>query len=258
MDLAHEAYGAGRPAVCLPGFGANRSVAVAAFEPVFTARTGWQRLYVDLPGCGDSAAGPETSAGVVDELSAFIDRRCGTEPVLLVGWSYGAYLAAAVARRRPADVRGLLLVCPGVRVGPGDRDLPEPVAHSGDTRWLHAVPADLHEHFQVAVGARTSEVAERVAAVLGASPAGDEAYLQRLRAHGYRLPDEDIAFRYPGPTLILCGRQDGVVGYSDQFRALSSYPHGSFAVLDGAGHYLPFERPEAFRELALDWLDRTA
>lgn len=258
LVLADETYGAGAWAVCLPGFGADRSVVAAAFEPVFSARTGWQRSYVDLPGCGESAAGPETSLGVVEELSAFIDRRCGGEPVLLAGWSYGGYLAAALARRRPADVRGLLLVCPGVRTAPGDRDLPEPMAGSGDTDWLGAVPADLQAHFQQALGARTPEVAERVAAVLAASAAGDEAYLERLRAHGYRLPDEDLAFRYAGPTLILAGRSDGVVGYADQFRALSTYPHGSFAVLDGAGHYLPFERPEAFRELVLDWLGRIA
>lgn len=133
MDLAHETFGTGAPVVCLPGFGADRSVAATAFEPVFSARTGWRRIYVDLPGCGDSPAGPATSAGIVDELSAFVDRRCGAEPVLLVGWSYGAYLAAPLARRRPADVRGLLLVCPGVRISSGDRDLPEPMAGTGDT-----------------------------------------------------------------------------------------------------------------------------
>lgn len=258
MELADETFGTGAPVVCLPGFGADRSVAATAFEPVFSARTGWRRIYVDLPGCGDSPAGPATSAGIVDELSAFVDRRCGAEPVLLVGWSYGAYLAAALARRRPADVRGLLLVCPGVRISSGDRDLPEPMAGTGDTGWLDAVPADLHAHFQAALGARTPEVASRVAEVLAASPAGDETYLERLRTSGYRLPDEDVAFSYPGPTLIVTGRQDGVVGYADQFSALSNYPHASFAVLDGAGHYLPFERPEALRKMTLDWLDRIA
>jgi pimeloyl-ACP methyl ester carboxylesterase len=54
----------------------------------------------------------------------------------------------------------------------------------------------------------------------------------------------------------VTGRQDGIVGYADQFRRLSCYPAGSFAVLDQAGHYLPFEQPAALAALASQWRAR--
>jgi pimeloyl-ACP methyl ester carboxylesterase len=57
-------------------------------------------------------------------------------------------------------------------------------------------------------------------------------------------------------TCVIAGRQDGIAGYADQFRALAVYPQAGFAVLSGAGHYLPFERPDAFRDLVRDWLAR--
>jgi pimeloyl-ACP methyl ester carboxylesterase len=55
---------------------------------------------------------------------------------------------------------------------------------------------------------------------------------------------------------VITGRQDRVVGYADQFRCLGAYPSASFAVLAGAGHYLPLERPAEFGSLVEAWLDR--
>ena len=46
------------------------------------------------------------------------------------------------------------------------------------------------------------------------------------------------------------------LGYADQFRRLSCYPADSFAVLDRAGHYLPFEQARALAALVSDWCDR--
>ena len=34
------------------------------------------------------------------------------------------------------------------------------------------------------------------------------------------------------------------------------YPHGTYAVVDGAGHYLPFERADDFACLMRSWLVR--
>jgi pimeloyl-ACP methyl ester carboxylesterase len=56
-------------------------------------------------------------------------------------------------------------------------------------------------------------------------------------------------------VCVLAGRQDGIGGYADQFRAVQDFPSGSYTVLNGAGHYLPLEQPATFRALALDWLN---
>ena len=92
--------------------------------------------------------------------------------------------------------------------------------------------------------------------VLTGSSPGDEEYQERLRADGFRLPDEDAAARFDGPVTMVAGRQDRTVGYVDQFRRLACYPAGTFAVLDRAGHYLPFEQPEALAALIAEWRAR--
>ena len=47
-------------------------------------------------------------------------------------------------------------------------------------------------------------------------------------------------------------------GYLHQFDALTHYPHGNFIALGDAGHYVPFEQPEHFQALMLDWLTQNA
>jgi pimeloyl-ACP methyl ester carboxylesterase len=51
-------------------------------------------------------------------------------------------------------------------------------------------------------------------------------------------------------VTILAGRRDRVAGYLDQLAALARYPHGSHVALADAGHYLPFEQPDAFSSFA--------
>jgi pimeloyl-ACP methyl ester carboxylesterase len=242
--------------VCLPMFSMTRAATAAAFAPAF-AGAGLREVYVDLPGHGDSAADcrPESQA-VLEVVCGWIDDHVGA-PVLLAGGSYGAYLAAGIARQRPELVRGLLLVCPGVRIA-RDRDLPERDLPESPAGWLDAAPAELRGHFDVALGRRTPAVVATVLAALGSGGPGDEEFRSKLHtAPGYALPDEAADVIFGGPVSVITGRQDGVVGYADQFRAMRHYPRGTFTVIDEAGHYLPYEQPALLRALAHDWLRRT-
>jgi pimeloyl-ACP methyl ester carboxylesterase len=59
------------------------------------------------------------------------------------------------------------------------------------------------------------------------------------------------------PVLLLTGRQDNQVGYSNAFHLLDLYPHATLAVLDQAGHYLAFEQQALFGTMVEEWLGRT-
>jgi pimeloyl-ACP methyl ester carboxylesterase len=256
MGLACDDLGRGTPVVCLPPFSLDRSVMAAALEPVLARRPGLRRIYVDLPGHGESPPGEPTSEYVAGAVSSFIDARLGSTRRLLAGWSYGGYIAAALARRQPATVAGLLLICAGVKTRPEDRDLPPAPAGPAPRGWLDEVPQALRAHLATAIGNRTAPTAARVAGVMAASRPGDEEYRQRLQAGAYQLADEGLGSGYPGPTGVITGRQDRVVGFADQFRALPAYPAASFTIVADAGHYLPLEQPEVFRKVAEFWLDR--
>ncbi len=182
----------------------------------------------------------------------FIEER--KEPVLVAGCSYGGYLASAVARRRPELIRGLLLVCPGVRQ---ERDLPAAADVPSEPGWLDAAPMGMRGHFDQALGRRTAQVVQSVAAALASGGPGDEEFQDELQgAGGYFFHDDDKAAVFDGPVAVVTGRQDRIVGYSDQFSRMSLYPHGTFVAADGAGHYLPYEQPDLLRTATLEWLQR--
>jgi pimeloyl-ACP methyl ester carboxylesterase len=252
MDLACDDLGTGTPIVCLHGFGMDHSVMAAALEPAIGQLPGLRRIYPDLPGHGESPAVAPTSAAVLDAVSSFIATCLGGAPPLLAGWSYGAYIAMAMARRRPAGVAGLLLICPGVHGRPQDRDLPGAPVAPPPEHWLDDVPSGLRAHLCAALGNRTAPIAARVAGLLAASLPGDREYQHQLRAA--RLPDEDSAAGYGGPVSIITGRQDQIVGYADQFRLLAAYPQAGFAIVPNSGHYLPLEQPAEFKGLVASWL----
>jgi pimeloyl-ACP methyl ester carboxylesterase len=52
------------------------------------------------------------------------------------------------------------------------------------------------------------------------------------------------------------GRFDNRCGYRAAFEILEDYPLATYAVLDGAGHVAGLERPDLYRALVTDWLDR--
>ncbi|MER7444285.1 alpha/beta fold hydrolase [Micromonospora avicenniae] len=258
MDLAFDySRGAGPVVVCLPMFSMTRAATAAAFAPAF-AGGGVREVYLDLPGHGDSPANCRaTSQAVLDTVCAWLDRNVD-KPVLLAGASYGAYLAAGIARQRPELVSGLLLVCAGVKILREDRDLPEFEPPEAPTGWLDDAPAELRPHLDAALGHRTSAVVATVLRALESGGPGDEKFQGELQGGAdYALPDEDADIVFSGPVSVITGRQDGIVGYADQFRSMRHYPRGTFTVVDAAGHYLPFEQPALLRSLTQDWLGRT-
>jgi pimeloyl-ACP methyl ester carboxylesterase len=108
MDLAWESHGTGRPLIGLHGFGMDRTVMAAALEPALAGRPDWRRIYPDLPGHGESPAGPGDSDGVAASVREWADCLPGGAPAVLAGWSYGGYLATALARRRYGRDTGAL------------------------------------------------------------------------------------------------------------------------------------------------------
>ncbi|HET8590892.1 MAG TPA: alpha/beta hydrolase [Nakamurella sp.] len=250
VSLQYAEHGAGVPLLALHGVGVDHREIEAALEAVVPDR-GYRRIYPDLPGMGHTTAeGLAGNDDVVDLLGAFIDR-VAAGPVLLLGHSYGAYLARAVTARRPDAVLGLALVCPlaehtgtvpdrtVVRTEPGAYDELQPEQREG-----------FDEYFVVRTRATARRYREHV--VPGMALA-DRTALERIFA---RWPVDLSGADYPGPVLVVAGRRDSTVGYADAAALLEVYPRATLAVIDDAGHALMHEVPEVLAVLLANWLDR--
>jgi len=252
VSLHYAEHGTGTPLVALHGAGVDRREIESAVEAVLPAAR-YRRIYPDLPGMGRSTA--DALAGnqdVVELLVEFVERVVGG-PALLLGHSYGAYLARGVAARAPDTLLGLALLCP---LGEQTRNVPDhEVIEQEDDAYDELLPAQragFDEYFVV----RTRATARRYRdSVLPGTTLVDEAALERIFS-SWRV---DLGSEpFTAPVLIAAGRCDSTVGFNDAVELLDRYPNGTLAVVDGAGHALMHERPEVVRALLGDWFHRAA
>src|ERR1700712_4837 len=220
-------HGSGVPFVALHGVGVDHREIEAAVEAVVpSGGVGYRRIYPDLPGMGHSTAqGLNGNDDVVAMLCDFIDD-LGAGPVFLLGHSYGAYLARGVAARRPDTVLGLALLCP---VAERSQNVPEPhVVRQDAATYTELEPAQrkgFNEYFVV----RTPATARRYRDhVVPGTTLVDEAALGRIFG---RWAVTVGSATFSAPTLIVAGRQDSTVGYSDATGLLELYPQATVAVI---------------------------
>jgi pimeloyl-ACP methyl ester carboxylesterase len=260
INVHYKIYGEGHPLIALHGFSPDHRLMTGCMEPIFKYRSGWQRIYLDLPGMGKTPGKGwiTNSDQMLDVVLDFIDQVIPGQRFALAGESYGGYLARGIIYCRPALVDGLLLICPMIVAEHAKRSVPPHVALVQDPVLLSSLEPSEREEFESFAVIQGQRIWERTRAeVMVGIKVADEDFLTRLQAHGYSLSfDVDAALPFEKPTLILVGRQDGVVGYRDAWEIVESYPHGTFAVLDRAGHNLQIEQETLFNALVNEWLDR--
>ncbi|WP_164699825.1 alpha/beta fold hydrolase [Modestobacter sp. KNN46-3] len=250
VSVHHVEHGTGPPLVALHGAGVDHREIEAAVEAA-VPDVGLRRVYPDLPGMGRSTAdGLTSNDDVVTLLAGFVEQLTG-EPVLLLGHSYGAYLARGLAARRPDLVRGLALVCPlGERTG----QVPEHQVVRQDVDAHDELAPEQRAGFDEYFVVRTRTTARRYRDhVVPGTSLVDEAALERVFS-GWSIGLGTGG--YDGPTSIVAGRRDSTVGYVDAVGLLGHHPHATLAVVDDAGHALVHERPEVFGALLREWMDR--
>lgn len=254
--------GAGTPVLALHGWSPDHRLMLGCMEPVFATRPGYRRLYPDLPGMGKSPASASVASSddVLDAVMDFVDDAVGDEPFLLVGESYGGYLARALTRARADQVLGLALICPvGVALEHAQRRVPDRQVLRPDPELMSSLDGRTAEQFAEVSVVQTPETLRRFRdEILSGLDLADTVAMARIRERWRLTDDPNAGAPFERPTLILTGRQDDAVGYLDQLPLLSRYPRASFAVLDVAGHNLQIEQPELFDALMLEWLGRVA
>lgn len=262
VSVNFETYGEGFPIVLIHGFTPDHRLMTGCMEPVFENQPGWHRIYLDLPGMGQTKGEDwiQGSDQMLEVVERFIDKVLHEGKYILVGESYGGYLVRALAAKQPERVAGILFICPLIEANPDLRILPERRVIAEDQEFLSTLTVDQMSRFAPLAVVQDRYNFERFEKeILPGLHAADSVFLQKIRErYAFSVPNEKETQPFDKPVLFLTGRQDHVTGYQNVWSILEQYPRASFAVLDRAGHNLQIEQSGLFTAMVKEWLHRVA
>ncbi|ARU60135.1 hypothetical protein CBW65_02970 [Tumebacillus avium] len=261
--MFYEVRGEGFPVVVMHSYSLEHRSMMAYLEPVFAEHSGYKRYYLDLPGMGRTKGEDwmQSSDDMLQAVLNFLDETLPGQPFLLVGESYGGYMAQGIVYQRPHLVAGIALICPMVEPEMSKRERPAHTVLTQDEDFLATLPeGDDKAAFQRLNVVQTPEVWTRFERdVLAGARLYNPAFTQRIRQNfGYSFDVRHLPEPFGKPALILLGRQDSVAGYRDHLQILEQYPRAAFAILDRAGHNVALEQQALVTAHLHDWLKRVS
>jgi pimeloyl-ACP methyl ester carboxylesterase len=209
---------------------------------------------VDLPGFGRS---PEVAADIaiddyIDAVAAAVDEMTHSEPYHLAGFSFGGVTAAGVAARHSKAIKTLTLAGPGGFGNAAGRKL--------DVRGLPPGGSD---------EAKRAVVRHNLLQMMLAHPESvDDATLdlqiENIRNAGFDSRRVSYAprltsdlQRLSAPVHIIWGALDHLAYPSIEARAdiiRAARPDALIELIPGAGHWVQYERADAFNAVFLDFV----
>ncbi len=214
----------------------------------------------DLRGHGLSAKPwtPEAYAGTevwAEDIAAIVKAFELNRPVI-VGWSFGGYVAMDYLRHCGADcASGLVLVSSLAGLVPRPPP-PDPVKSGMPPMKGDARADNYHQLF---------DAAEWLARVMTFEPPSDRDMLQkqltvvmmppyvRRAMVGLALENEDMADKLALPMLFIYGEKDGSIPESSVLTAVAALPQATSIVIPGSGHSPFAEAPELFNDTLLNF-----
>lgn len=269
LRLYVEEQGEGIPLVLLHG-GPGHSH--HGFHPAFSRLDGGTRvIYYDQRGCWRSDYAPEAGYSVaqsVDDLEA-LRRALGIVRWVVLGHSYGGFLAQCYAVKFPQSVAGLMLVCSAIPSREMFNLTPSPLPEffspeeqaAQDAIFNNPQLTDMQLMYNLLLNGRWRRnhyyrpTLDTLARIARYEYAHDAGYCEAV---GKSMHDVDLTGAFDGsiPTLLVEGRWD-LTWNTDKSETLHAlHPHAPLEIFPHSGH-LPFnDEPERFFALLESFIGR--
>lgn len=260
--LHNQTIGHGQPVLIIHGVTQDHRYMMDALEPVFEVTPGWQRIYIDMPGHGQSPAQDDIRSqdDLLNAVLDFVDTQLPVGQFSVVGLSRGSYIARGIAHERPQRIAGLALFVPGGNPSSDPARLPKhQVMRPNPGLRRELADNEIWGFDNVSVIQSQDSVERRRRTLIPARSLFDAEQEARVfEAFDFSFHESEMQQIIEAPSLIVAGRQDAISGYLDGIDISARYPRATLAVLDSAGHALVWERPALFEALMHDWLERVA
>jgi len=258
MDLSEylcihyeEANASGAPPVLLlHGLGSAGGDWLFQLEAL--AGAGYRALAPDLRGFGRSTAPPRVSVkDMADDMALFL-RKLDAAPAHVVGISMGGAVALQLALDHPEVVRKLVLVNTFARLKP-----------QGLSEWLYFLVRMLTVTF-LSPEKQAEMVTRRIfprpeqeelrrklyQRIVHTNPCAYKAAMSSLRR--FNVIDRLGELRMP--TLVVTGSEDTTIPPAAQEEMARRIPNARHTIIEGGGHAVIAEKPDAFNRILLEFL----
>jgi 4,5:9,10-diseco-3-hydroxy-5,9,17-trioxoandrosta-1(10),2-diene-4-oate hydrolase len=263
IDTYYERHGSGPPLILIPPGGSHTSTWRFNIGALSRSHEVWT---LDLPGSGYSgkpASFPYTHRSYAGFLRDFMTTM-GIQKAVVGGWSLGATVALQFALDFSERTAGLVLVDSGgyprgVTLGP---------LHPLRYRLTNAIlmsfssyPACVKSFFPYiyhdpAPFARDSALVKQICDINRTPNVRDAYYwMQRGLNFDFAIPDPTRILSVAVPALIVWGRDDRAVDVRTATRFHQDIAGSQLVVIDGAGHAVHEEKPDAVNRAIASFLE---
>lgn len=259
INIYYETIGVGNPVLMIHGLGCDLTLLKKCMEPIFKKHENYKRIYIDLPGMGKSDALKEYSSSdkILEILLSFIKEVINSK-FLLIGQSYGGYLARGILSKCSDMVDGMLLICPVVISDVKKRNVPEVKIKYRDEIFLKELHDSEKNDFLEDCIVANSEVFYRYKnEIQSGLKIANNVFIDYLKddyCFSFDVDKEVCKLNYEKSVLFIAGRQDNCVGYQDLWNLIEDYKSASFSLINYAGHNLQIEQTQIFNALVNNWL----
>jgi pimeloyl-ACP methyl ester carboxylesterase len=253
IDVYYEASGSGEPLLLIAGFACDLTI----WSPLVSALASHYRVITfDNRGVGRSSA-PDSpySIGQMAEDASRLLQEIGVHAADVAGHSMGGQVAQELALAHPEKVRSLLLLSSCAHVDAHNRavieswgELPRQVDAATAARlslpWLYT------HHFYAQPGA-VQQVIDLI--VANPFPPPPHGIFHQSRA----ISQFDASARLAAircPARVVVGREDILLPLAFSEELVRAIPDAELVVLEGTGHGLLIESPEAVAQTMLSFL----
>lgn len=193
-------------------------------------------------------AGCDRIEAMADYAIARMPDRCA-----LLGHSMGARVALEIMRKVPDRVDRLALVDTGVHpVKPGERESRYRLRDLGRTQGIGALVGEWLPPMMGFAALRNEPLMDALYAM--AVDAGLPTFEAQIEALLNRPSVDALLPTIACPTVAMVGRQDQWSPVAQHDAIAAAIPHAQLHVVEGAGHMMPVEAPQAFNAQVQAWL----
>lgn len=256
--MHYEIYGQGQPIYFIHGHGLSLISMVETYEKIFEKLANYQRIYIDLPGMGQSPADDQmdSSLAIAEALVQLIENLSPEGKIILFGHSYGGYLSMAINYLMPDRVQKLFLTCPPVKAINQERRLAKHKNVYLQEIEIDPKYAKAYYEMSVVISPETLDRYQRIS-LPGIEQFNQEydEFLQRQGQRFLKLPFEKEMYAMDPQLCLILARNDQIVGYKDQIEVFIDKDNASIYLIENAGHNIMIDQLDFVRDSAFAFLE---